>query len=520
MTRARRTVRVKDGTYYIYLRKSRKDLEREKWGEGETLARHEADLDDVCERDGYPVEKKFREVVSGESISERKEFQKLMDLVSQRKVTGVIVHAVDRLGRGTIDEYGWVLATLQRTRTLVITPGKVYDPTDAADYMALIMYMIISSGELAAQKERYRDGKNRSSKMGEFVCSAPAYGYDKTVVDRYKTLVPNDKADTVRMIFRRIANHELPGTVSNDLNKNGVKSPMGKAWTPMTIKRMIRRPVYKGMIRWGDTRVTEVEKDGFDSKKAKVRQEQADVILVDGLHEAIVDEELWQAANDALVETPRNTKDLKLRNPLAGLLFCGKCGSAVIMTVPDNTKKNPYRRYRHKLESFCEKWKSCRADALIGMVVDSLLSLAGDIELRFATGEELAKARDEELSALKSELASAEYQYDRLVDLYMAKPPAITMDMFRKRSSAIESQKEELLRRIDEIESSEPPDFKVVSKKVRDAADLLKDPNEDAEHKNAMLKQIVERIEVVNLSTTTNVDDLDIHIFLRDMGSI
>ena len=30
-----------DGTYAIYLRKSREDIEAEKYGEGETLARHE-----------------------------------------------------------------------------------------------------------------------------------------------------------------------------------------------------------------------------------------------------------------------------------------------------------------------------------------------------------------------------------------------------------------------------------------------------------------------------------------------
>ena len=39
-----------NGTYAIYLRKSREDIEAEKYGEGETLARHEKILTTLAEK--------------------------------------------------------------------------------------------------------------------------------------------------------------------------------------------------------------------------------------------------------------------------------------------------------------------------------------------------------------------------------------------------------------------------------------------------------------------------------------
>ena len=55
--------------YAIYLRKSRADIEAEKLGEGETLARHKKILTELAARKGLYVEKIYQEIVSGaESI--------------------------------------------------------------------------------------------------------------------------------------------------------------------------------------------------------------------------------------------------------------------------------------------------------------------------------------------------------------------------------------------------------------------------------------------------------------------
>ena len=47
-------------------------MEAERYGEGETLARHEKILKNLAEKRGYTIGKIYREVISGETISERK----------------------------------------------------------------------------------------------------------------------------------------------------------------------------------------------------------------------------------------------------------------------------------------------------------------------------------------------------------------------------------------------------------------------------------------------------------------
>ena len=61
--------------YVIYLRKSRADVEAEKLGEGETLARHKKILTELAARKGLYVEKIYEEIVSGETIEARPEIQ-------------------------------------------------------------------------------------------------------------------------------------------------------------------------------------------------------------------------------------------------------------------------------------------------------------------------------------------------------------------------------------------------------------------------------------------------------------
>ena len=60
-----------NGLYCAYLRKSRRDMELEALGQGETLARHEKQLSDLASRLGIRIAQTYREIVSGDTIAER-----------------------------------------------------------------------------------------------------------------------------------------------------------------------------------------------------------------------------------------------------------------------------------------------------------------------------------------------------------------------------------------------------------------------------------------------------------------
>ena len=96
--------------YAMYLRKSRADIELEALGEGETLRKHQAMLENLAAKhDIHPDQIViYREIVSGESIQDRPEVQKLLEDVYAKKYKGVLVVEVERLARGNTKDQGEV----------------------------------------------------------------------------------------------------------------------------------------------------------------------------------------------------------------------------------------------------------------------------------------------------------------------------------------------------------------------------------------------------------------------------
>ena len=67
--------------YTIYLRKSRADLEAEKLGEGETLARHHKILEELAARKGFYID----EILGYENLGYAKRRERGITVVGKKK---------------------------------------------------------------------------------------------------------------------------------------------------------------------------------------------------------------------------------------------------------------------------------------------------------------------------------------------------------------------------------------------------------------------------------------------------
>ena len=168
-----------DGTYAIYLRKSREDIETEKYGEGETLTRHEKILTTLAEKRKLHISKIYREVVSGETISERKEMQKHLKDVENEKWTGVLVVEVERLARGDTADQGRVSKSFKYSNTKIITPVKTYDPDNEFDEEYFEFGLFMSRREYKTINRRLQRGREISCQEGKFVGNIAPFGYDR-----------------------------------------------------------------------------------------------------------------------------------------------------------------------------------------------------------------------------------------------------------------------------------------------------------------------------------------------------
>ena len=163
--------------YAIYLRKSRADMEAEKLGEGETLARHKNILTELAARKGLYIGHIYHEIISGaESIEDRPKIKKLIEDCYAGKWAGILVVEVSRLSRGSQGDAQIILDCLRYANrnkgVLVITPTKTYDVAhnhDDEEYMEFELFM--SRREYKMIKRRMDRGREQAVVEGNYMGS-------------------------------------------------------------------------------------------------------------------------------------------------------------------------------------------------------------------------------------------------------------------------------------------------------------------------------------------------------------
>lgn len=471
----------------MFLRKSREDVESERAGKGETLAKHRAALSRLADDMGIEVSRVYEEIVSGGDLSRRADARRMLEDVRAGMWDGVLAFDLQRVTRGDMIDQGTVVLAFQLSRTLIITPQKVYDLRDELDGNFAELEMLFGRMELARITRRLVTGKEEAVRQGQYLGSIAPYGYDKAVSGRKKTLVPNADAERVVSWFRRVAEDgATPRELADEMNEMGIPTPRAGLWDRTLVTKIIRNPVYKGYVRWNARRT--VEAFGPDGKKAKVR-ERADEIVARGLHEPIVDEALWQRAVDAIsVRRHATPPDRTLKDPLASLLVCPGCGRSM-QRVRDSRRSQAY--YSHPTVNRQACWqKASRMEVVVGAVVEALAREAADVEARMERGGE-PPATDQLERDLAAEERSAETLF-RLVEKGI-----ISDEEFAGRKGLSDARLAAIRARLDEAVAAarrSGADGELTVSLKRAIADLGSYEGR-AEEVNRFLKTFIERIE-------------------------
>ena len=284
--------------YAKYLRKSRKDMEAESHGSGETLAKHELILNNLSESLNIKREQidTFKEIVSGDSIASRPVIQELLQLVEQGIYKGVLVVEVERLARGNTLDQGIVANAFQYSNTKIITPQKIYDPNNEYDQEYFEFGLFMSRREYKTINRRLQNGRSISASQGKFPGRQPPYGYTRKKIENDKgwTLeIMEEQAEVIRAIFNMYAYKNMnPSDICKSLNKINIKPLRSDNWSVSSIRDILSNPVYIGKIRWKDRKVVKVFKNG-KIVNTQPKNKGNDIILVNGLHSAIIDEETF-----------------------------------------------------------------------------------------------------------------------------------------------------------------------------------------------------------------------------------
>ena len=482
----------------LYLRKSRTDdptLDVE-----EILARHETILDEYAERTwGKKIaeSQKMREIVSGETIDSRPELLRILKMIESPKIKGVLLVEVQRLGRPDLEDIGRLSKLFRYTNTLVITPQKTFDLRNEYDREAFERELMRGNEYLEYTKKIMSRGRLLSVQQGNFIGTKPPYGYDKDIIMEGKkkchTLkIKESEADVVRMVFDMYVNQDMGRVnIAHRLNELGVPTRTGALWSQDTIKTMLENDHYIGKVRWNWRKTVTVVEDG-EIKKVRPKTEVGEYLVYDGKHPAIISDELFQAARAKQGKNHRAKSKTKVRNPLAGLLFC-QCGRA--MSLRTYIANRPPPRLLCDNQVYC-KTSSCLYQEIIDRVRETLGQCIKDFEVRIQADDKNSKQLHENLiKRLKlklEELNKKEIsQWEKYSEEEMPK------EIFQKLNEKVLKEKDEIQQALCKAYESmpEPIDYEEQLLRFKDALEALDNPEVSAEKKNRLLKACIERID-------------------------
>ena len=517
--------------YLIYLRKSRKDRELElQTGNFDTLQRHRDTLLALARQRGYSIAHIYEEVVSGDTIAERPEMQKLLSAVETSDYAGVLVMEIPRLARGNTKDQGTVAETFQYSNTKIITPDKIYDPADEADEEYFEFGLFMSRREYKAINRRLQRGRMASLTEGKYIAGTAPYGYRRVRIPHQRgftlEIVP-EAAETVREIFRlyTVGDPQPDGTtepvgsygIANLLNVRGILSPGGVKWTASAVRDILKNPTYAGYLRWSYRPDKKQMVDGAIVISHPVNK---DAALQKGLHPAIISESTWTAAKAAMSSRshPPVPGRRRISNPLAGLLRCSVCGRTLAQ-LPQGSHGAPM--------VICPTAKcptmGSRRDVVEAALLESLRTWLKDYPFDLksidpAADETQAAVRHTELQIAKvrKNLDTMNQQRGKLCDLL--EQGIYGQDVFSERSRVLasriaeaEAQLDTLSAHLDTLRRSHAAQEELIPRiqNLLDIYHFLETPAE----KNALLKSVLHHA-VYSKSTGGQWRESDLKLYI------
>lgn len=293
---------------------------------------------EFCERNGWQIVKEFSEKgVSGFKVSakDRDAIQEIQREALLGSFDILLVFMFDRLGRKD-DETPFVVEWFAKNGIEVWSAmeGQQRFDTHVDKLMNYLRYWQ-ASGESEKTSVRTKTRLAQIVQEGRFRGGTPPYGYrlekqgriSKKNHEVNEILVDEDEAELVRLIFSKYVNEGYGAQrLSRFLLEQGYQNRKGTNFVNTTIIKMLKNITYTGVLRSGET-----HSEIFP-------------------HLQIIEPELFERTQAIMESRTQHHSDVPLNSKgkalLSGLVYCGHCGSKLVLTTSGDSRDRKNRRIR------------------------------------------------------------------------------------------------------------------------------------------------------------------------------
>lgn len=435
---------------------------------------------------GWILFGEYVEMESGTTRSGRSEYMRLLsDMRVSAGTDGgfdvIVIKSLDRLNRCAKDWYLFVEELVQCDKRLYIYMDGTFYRTDdnlLAGVKAILAEQYsrdLSRKVNAAHAYRQKNGTT-------VLLNNNTYGYrknaDKTVS------IEDDEAAMIRQIYWLAAQGRGAYFISNLLFEQGIRNRNGKQLGESTIRRIVRNPLYKGVVV--------MNRRHFDfEKKRLIENNSSEWIVHEGLVPAIVEEGMWERANQRMgwlagKRQKKKKKSQKVLYNFSGKIVCGICGEPYYKTFRRRGKYKKekviewkcsrYLKHGRKGEYGCdniflgqkvlEKRIEEEAEQYLGQLdeknlVQWILEVMESVLGQEEKGEEGNKNTLEKM--LKRRKESLEKKQNRLLELLLE--DVIKDDVYKKKICELKWECRDVEKKLDELQSDIKKDVKTEGKK-------------------------------------------------------
>ena len=320
----------------LYERLSRDD---DQVGDSNSIVNQKKYLEGYAQQRGYTNIRHYTDDGWSGGNFERPAWKQLVADIEAGKVAHVIVKDMSRIGRDYLQTGFYTEVMFRQHGVHFVAIANSVDSDDQNSNEFAPFLNIMNEWYLRDLSRKQRTAIRVKGESGKPTTNAAIYGYKKMPGDKYTWHIDEEAAAVVRRIFRLTIEGKGPYDIARILYDDKVETPavyFGKQnkgvwkskeefpnpynWSGFVVGQILSKPEYMG-----HTVNFRSHKQSYKDKNP-VMNPKEDWLIFENTHEAIIDKETWELAQQ-LRKTPRRHDTIGEANPLTGLLFCADCGA-------------------------------------------------------------------------------------------------------------------------------------------------------------------------------------------------